>query len=145
MGKKLNMLFVLILSIGLVGFLSGCTYGSSITLYSNENNSNSKMSMTYKKFSGYKATDITVAEGEKVEVNVSIESKEGKLGLTILKKKDSKGGKEETVYEGKELPTSNFKVILDKTGDYNIKVTGEKSNGSYKITWDKVDDKMDDK
>lgn len=138
MGKKLKMLFVLILSIGLV---SGCTYGSSVTLYSNEDNSNSKMSMTYKKFSGYKATDITVDEGEKIEVSVNIESKEGKLGLTILKKKDNKGGKEETVYEGKELPTSDFKVILDKAGDYNIKVTGEKSNGSYKITWDKVDDK----
>ncbi len=136
--------YFLLAMITAVTFISGCTYGSGVTIGSVEVNTSSKMSMSYQKFSGYKATDIHLKEGEAVEISVDIVSKEGKIDLTIVKeanKNDEKSQKDETIYEGTDLPTSDFTVKIDKPGDYKITVTGDDHKGSYKISWDKEDKK----
>lgn len=141
MRKKTNFLLALIAAIALA---SGCTYGSGSSTGSVELNTFSRMSASYQKFNGYKTTDLHVKEGEAVEVSVNIVSKEGKLDFLIIKeadKKAEKNQKDETVYEENNLPTSDFKVILDKPGDYKITVTAKEHKGSYKITWDKADKK----
>ncbi len=132
------VLFTLILSLVLI---SGCTYGSYTTTGSIQISTLSKMSMSYKKFNGYKITELNIKEGEEYQVNVSIVSEEGKLGLTIALENDKKDRQDETIYKGSELPTSDFKVTLDKPGKYLIKVTGENHKGKFNITWDKVNEK----
>ncbi|OPX43456.1 hypothetical protein CLHUN_26030 [Ruminiclostridium hungatei] len=145
MKNRLMLLFAALLAIAAI---SGCTYGSGVTRGSVEVNTFSKMSMSYQKFSGYKTTKVKVGDGEAIEVSVAIVTTEGKLDLEISKKTDSgaanrteaeKGREEETIYQGTDLPTSDFKVKLDKPGNYEITVEGDEHKGSYKITWDKID------
>ncbi len=141
MNKKINLLLAIIFALF---FISGCTYGSGSSTGSVEINTFSKMSMSYQKFSGYKAAGLHVKEGEAVEVSVDIVSNKGKLDFTIVKKADKKDGKnqtDETVYQGNDLPTSEFKVTLDEPGDYKITVTAEEHKGSYKVTWHEADKK----
>jgi len=135
---KLNKLIFLIM-IFLLVLNSGCTYGNYTVTKSVAIDTFSKMYMSYKKFNGYKAAEINVKEGEQYQVNVSIVTKDGKLGLTIALKNDEKDKQDESIYEGNELPDCNFKITLDKPGKYIIKVTGEDHSGSYEITWNKVE------
>lgn len=128
MKKKIAILAVLLLTL----LLSGCTTGSYNTLWSTEINTFSKMSMNYKKFNGYKQTWIIVKEDEQRNVKADIVTEEGKLYLSIT----DKDGK--SFYQGNDLPTSSFTVVLDKKGEYKIKVSAENHKGSYKIIWDKV-------
>lgn len=125
----------LFLAILAIVTLSGCTYGSGSTLKSIENNTTTKMSMSYSKFNGYKITPIHVKKGGPINVNVNIVSKEGEIDMSITDEKDK------YIYQGKDIPTSSFSVTLDKEGDYKIRVDGKKHTGSYKITWGKADPK----
>ena len=141
MNKKTSLLLALIFALVLI---SGCTYGSGSSTGSLEINTLSRMSASYQKFSGYKTTDLHVKEGEALEVSVNIVSKKGKLDFIIIRKADKKtekNQKDETVYEKSDLPTSEFKVTLDKPGAYNITVTAEEHKGSYKVTWQEADKK----
>jgi hypothetical protein len=131
--RNRSLLFSLIILIIVV--LSGCTYGSYSSVGSVEINLPGKMSMSYSKFNGYKATPIHVKKGEPIDVNVNIVSKEGKINVSITDEKDK------YIYQGKDIPTSSFVVTLDKEGDYKIRVDGAKHSGSYKITWGKADPK----
>lgn len=124
--------YILLIIVSTIFLLSGCTYGSFSTLKSVEKNTFSMMSMSYERFNGYKATSVKVKEGNPIDVNVVIVSEKGKLNMSIA---DEDG---HSVYEGKDIPTSSFSVKLHKSGDYKIKVSGEKHSGSYKITWGKA-------
>ncbi len=146
--KKLSKLLFILFIVLSTTLINGCTYGSGTTSMSVEVNTGSKMSMSYKKFTGYKATKLSVEKDQTVEVEVDIVSEAGKLDLVIEKenKGDDEGeqekkGKPEKVYEGTDIPTSNFKVILEEPGKYIVKVTGDKHKGSYKITWEEHDKK----
>ncbi len=141
MNKKTGLLSALIFALA---FISGCTYGSGSSTGSVEINTFSRMSASYQKFSGYKTADLHVKEGETLEVSVNIVSKKGKLDFIIIRKADKKAEKnqkDETVYEKNDLPTSEFRVTLDKPGDYDITVTAEEHKGSYKVTWQEADKK----
>ncbi|WP_024831214.1 hypothetical protein [Ruminiclostridium josui] len=127
-----NKKHILLVIVSAIILLSGCTYGSYTSLKSVESNTSSMMSMRYERFNGYKATNIKVKEDNPIDVNFDIVSDKGKLNMSIT---DEEG---ESVYEGKEVPTSSFVVRLDKSGKYKLKVQGEKHSGSYKITWGKA-------
>ncbi len=128
----INKKYILLIIVSTIFLLSGCTYGSFTALKAVEKNAPSVMSMSYERFSGYKATSIKVKEGSPADVNVVIVSKKGKLDMTIT---DEKG---HSVYEGKDIPTSSFSVKIHESGEYKIKVSGKKHSGSYKITWGKA-------
>ena len=141
---KIWVTLTLILSLALI---SGCTYGSYSATKSVEISTFSKMSMSYEKFNGYKTSVFNIEEGEEFEVDVSIVSEEGKLGLTVVRETESEGDKKlkseesENIYQGKEIPTSDFKLHIDKPGKYKITVTGDNHKGKFNITWDKVNKK----
>lgn len=128
----INKKYILLIIVSTIFLLSGCTYGSFSAIKSFEKNTFSMMSMSYERFNGYKATSVKVKEGNPIDVNVVIVSEKGKLNMSIA------GEDGHSVYEGKDIPTSSFSVKLHKSGDYKIKVSGEKHSGSYKITWGKA-------
>lgn len=130
MKNKIKLLMTCILAIIMI---TGCTTGSFVTIGSIENNSSSKISMSYQKFDGYKSTKIHVNDGDQMEVSVDIVTEKGKLDLKITDENDK------TAYEGNDIPTSNFKVTLDKAGDYTITLNADNHKGSYKISWDKAE------
>lgn len=141
--RKKWVLFTIIIALALI---SGCTYGSYTTTGSIEVSTFSKMSMSYKKFNGYKTTELNIKEGEKYQVDVSVVTDEGRLGMTVVRE-EAKGDKKdnseegENIYKAEDIATSDFKINLDQPGKYKITVTGENHKGKFNITWDKVNKK----
>ena len=130
-----NKILILITCVLIFAVLSGCTTGSYLTVGSIQKNTSSSMSMSYYKFDGHKSTKIHVKEGEVIEVNVDIVTTKGKIDLSIVDEK------EQSVYQGTDIPTSTFIVSLDKAGDYELTVNAENHKGSYKISWGKSEQK----
>ncbi len=124
--KKVLILIVLIFTVSL---FPGCTTGSYTSVGSVQVNTLSSMSMSYHKFSGNRSTRIHVDEGKPVEVKVDIVTSAGKINLSII------DGEKKPVYEGTDIPTSDFTVKLDKAGDYTVTLTGKDHKGKYKISW----------
>ena len=124
--KKIS--YSLILIVILLG-LTGCSRNFTFELGSIESNTDTKMKMTYKRFDGVKDRTLTVKEGEPVEINVAIKTKDGTLNASIYNEDFDYS------YEGKDIPTSTFSVTLDEPGNYTIKVEGDMHEGSYSFTW----------
>lgn len=138
--KKL-ILFTLVV---LLTLISGCSYGNYTTTGAIQISTSSRMSMSYLKFDGYRTTEMNIKEGEKYQVDVSIVSEEGKLGLTVVRENEAKDDNKasnkdsEIIYQAEDIATSDFKINLDQPGKYKITVTGENHKGKFKITWEKV-------
>ncbi|NLJ30288.1 MAG: hypothetical protein GX424_01560 [Clostridiales bacterium] len=115
----------------LIILMAGCTRGSFITIKSHENNTPTSMSMSYEKFSGSKLKTISLDEPSDVSVVVSTES--GSLDISITDKDGY------SYYAGTDIPSSSFRVSLDKQGKYEITVNADNHKGSYNISWDKTD------
>lgn len=122
----------LVLCMMMVFQLVGCTSGSYSVLLANEKNTSNSISMKYSKFNGYKQTTLTLKENETVDVSVDIVTSEGHLDLSIIDEN------EQSAYQGTDIPTSSFKVTLDKAGKYKIKVSADNHSGSYAISWKTV-------
>lgn len=112
---------------------SGCTRSSQVVLTATEDNSPTRFSMTYSRFSGFKETEITVKEGAPVEVNVDIVTESGQLDAWIGRK-DSDADRP---YIGNDIPTTAFSVTLAEPGTYVLHVEGRKHTGSYAFDWGK--------
>ncbi|MDD3173652.1 MAG: hypothetical protein PHF63_08335 [Herbinix sp.] len=121
-----KLLVIPLLLIILLG-LSGC---SSFEIGAIESNASHKMSASYYRLSGTKETkQLTVAEGETIDVSVDIVTKKGALDAYIYKDEDNYD------YEGHDIPTSSFTVTLTEPGDYTIRVKADKHKGSYSFSW----------
>lgn len=130
MMKKISVLYLVII---VMLVFSGCTRGSQVTVMSKEHNTSTMMSMTYKKFSGYKETNVTVKEGEPVKIDVNIVTKDGTISAYIAKDDD----KTDCSYEGNDIQTSTFTITLSDPGKYTIRVDAKNHSGSYEFSWEK--------
>jgi len=116
--------------VGLSVFLTACAQsGSYVTVLSKESNTPTSMSMSYQKFSGYKARTITL-DRDAPEIRVEIETQAGWLGLAVT------GEDGKVYYLGSELPTSSFTVKTDRPGKVELKVEAKDHKGSYRISWE---------
>ncbi|MHC1750622.1 MAG: hypothetical protein AB9856_20315 [Cellulosilyticaceae bacterium] len=128
--KKIFLISVLVAMLLVVG---GCTKGSSFILSGDETNTPTQMAMTYKRFSGFKQTDIKVKKGEPLTVKVGIVTQKGHLDAYIAKDNDLQNCQ----YQGTNLSTSSFEVTLTEEGTYTIRVDANKHTGSYSFSWEK--------
>lgn len=94
-----------------------------------EANSPTSLSMVYDQFTGRKEAQITVSPGKPVEVAVHILTENGSIDTYIVK---SSG---EASYEGRDIPTSSFMVLLQEPGTYTIGVEAKNHAGSYSFSW----------
>lgn len=115
-----------------VFLLTGCTVDSSFVVGAVEKNTSTQMSMSYRKFDGYKQRKFEVKEGAPVIVSVEIETESGNLDAYIAKD----NSKEDAVYEGHDIPDSSFTVTVSEPGEYTIRVEGEDHSGSYSFSWE---------
>lgn len=120
--KKAGLLFLLLLA--LLG-LGGCSFQFG---YSG-NNSTHEMSGSYYKFSGDKDKEITLEEGETLDILVDIVTKEGIIDVSIM------DDNEVYIYEGNDLQTTSFTVTLSEPGEYTLKVEAKDHKGSFSLTW----------
>ena len=121
--KKIMLLILVIL----FGF-SGCSKGSTFSLFSFENNTSHKMSASYYFRSGTKEKVITVKD-EAITINADIVTEEGSLDVFIYDEND------QYIYEGYDLQSTSFSITLSNPGKYTIKVVADKHKGSYKFEW----------
>lgn len=112
-------------------YIVGCTKGSFVVLSGEENNTSTQMIMKYKKFTGYKETQIKVQEGEIINVSVAFVTDSGSLDAYIAKDND----KSNAIYSGNDVTTSSFTVALKEAGTYTLRVDGDKHSGSYSFRW----------
>ena len=133
MYKKMrkNYLLIIIFVALAMSIVTGCTKGSGMIKNGNELNTSTKMSMVYDKFTGYKESQIKVIEGQPVEVNVSIVTEKGSIDAYIAKDNN----RENSSYEGHDIPTSEFSVTLKEQGVYTIRVDTKSHSGSYSFSW----------
>lgn len=111
--------------------VSGCSsVGSYSFIKSHENSDDNYWNVSYEKFNGYKQREITLAgEGEHT-FTIEIETNSGALSLSI---KDAEGT---SFYNGNEMPSSSFLVIVDKEGKYVIRLDADNHAGSFDIKWE---------
>ena len=127
--KKINKIIcILSLSISILGCNAGGTY-SPVKLQ-NADSGDSYMEMKYKSFDGYRYKKIQASKGEKLNLNIDVNTQKGKLKVLVLNKNNKKiysiTNPEEEV---------NKDIEIDKDGKYTIKIEGKKHDGSFCVKW----------
>lgn len=122
---------IIMATLSLAAITGGCAFGGGITIGSVEQNTPTKMSMSYSKFDGYRKTTIKVEENQPVTVMVAIVSEKGSLDAYIALDNDQAI----TAYEGHNIPTSSFVVTLNEPGNYTLRVDANDHKGSYAFNW----------
>jgi len=116
-------------------FLIGCSGGSYRTVMSSENSTNNGTEMTYSSFKGSKFTSLKLKQGDILDLDAQVVTREGNLTISFIDESNKELVK---IENPKEPVKKNIKV--DKDGTYKIKVEGN-HKGSYKINWNvKADD-----
>lgn len=128
--RRPNRLPLLLLLLAML-VASGCTRSSQIVLMATEDNTPTRLSMTYSRFTGFKETEFTVKDGTTIEVKADIVTESGRLDARIARK----DAPDEYLYMGNDIPTSAFIVTLKDPGTYILHVEGKDHTGSYKFDW----------
>ncbi|MBM7872156.1 major membrane immunogen (membrane-anchored lipoprotein) [Clostridium pascui] len=127
--KKFKSKIMILINALIILFLVGCSGGSYKSTNSIENNTKNSMEMSYSSFDGHKFNSIKLKEGDELNLNIEIVTKEGTLKITLVDKNDNELFK---IENPNELISKKIKIEKDST--YKLKVEG-KHKGSYKITW----------
>jgi hypothetical protein len=85
----------------------------------------SRLIMEYKVLNTTDSQTLELLEGDKVDF--AIVSDSGKVGI-VFQKEGS-----DPVYEGNDIPTSAFQVVISEAGSYTVSVTGKNAKGSVSI------------
>lgn len=70
--------------------------------------------------------ELVMEEGESIEI--SIEKESGSISLLVQKES------EDSVYQGDDVDTGEFEVIISEAGTYTLSVTGKKAKGHVVFT-----------
>ena len=128
--RKYYFIIIMVIAISM-SIVTGCTKGTGMIKNGNELNTPTKMSMVYEKFTGSRVSQIKVVEGQPVEVNISIVTEKGSIDAYIAKDNN----RDNSSYEGEDIPTSSFTVTLEEEGTYTIRVDAKNHSGSYSFSW----------
>ena len=71
-----------------------------------------------------------VPSGKTGEIHVTIHTESGKLDLQIYQDES------DPVYRGSDLGSADFRVILDKEGEYTVRVEAEDFVGEYEFRFE---------
>lgn len=74
-----------------------------------------------------KKRSFQVGENETVKIRVSVEKRDGVLNVYIAKD----GDKENAIYKGEDITTSEFIVSAKEAGDYIIWIEADNFEGEY--------------
>lgn len=128
--KKFKSKVMILINTLMILFLVGCSGGSYKSINSIESNTNNSMEMSYSSFDGHKFNSIKLRQGDELNLNIEVITKEGTLKITLVDKNDNELFKVENPKE-----PINKTIKIEKDSTYKIKVEG-KHKGSYKISWD---------
>lgn len=114
--------------------ITACSNDSTTLYKSSEFRTNNSVSIKYERLNGIldepEDEPITVYDDETCTFKFDITTESGKLDISI----EDENGK--VVYNKVEVPTSNFKFIVDKAGEYIVYFEAENHKGGFKLVWE---------
>jgi len=131
--KVIVIFFAICIVISLAISIGITKFGAkgNMKIMSVENNTFNGMNGSYKYFNGAETRKIKLKKGDILNIDFSSEVSKGKLYISILDEKGEVIKTLESNTEGNET----IKANNDKT--ITIRIQGEKTKGSYDISWDK--------
>lgn len=124
--KIILPIIILLLTI----FLIGCSGSGNLSIMSVQKSTSNSMNMSYASFNGKKSTSLTLKNGDKLVLNVTITTKAGNLKVTVT---DEANKELYNIENPKKTVTKT--IDISKYGTYKIQVEG-KHSGSFNISWD---------
>lgn len=85
--------------------------------------------MDYKVFNTTDSQTLELAAGD--VVNCEVISNSGSIDIVLQK------SKEEPIYNGTNISTATFQIVIEESGKYSVSVTGNHAKGSVHITTNK--------
>lgn len=70
---------------------------------------------------------FSVEDGKPCQVEITVKKQSGTLNIRIEKDEDRK-----LIYQGKDLPSSQFTVIAEKAGEYTVTIEAKDFVGEYR-------------
>ena len=120
--KALTLLSVFLLLL----FLFGCTKEEQ-SRPMNVDIITSADGKTYTVKNGCEKVHFSVGDGKPCQVEISVKKQSGTLTLRI-----EKNGEEKPIYQGTDLPSSQFTVTADEAGEYTVTVEANDFIGEYR-------------
>ena len=124
--------YVILTMLGFILLFAGCSNETETIIGGVEDNSSTRLSMSYDTFTGYRESIIRVSENQQVVVRVDIETESGRINAYIAKDNDL----DNSTYQGNEIKTSSFTVNLKESGEYTLRIDANKHVGSFTFSWD---------
>lgn len=119
----MRKLTLFLLSIILLFSLAAC---SNISQFDGSRTGNdSRLIMEYSVLNSTDSQDFVLTEGDILVFDIVSESG----SVSIVLQMDG----ETAIYQGNDVPTSSFEVVVPKTGSYKCSVTGKQAKGSISI------------
>lgn len=103
--------------------------GSFTTIMSIELNTKNSMRMYYHSFSGNKYTSLNLKKGDKLILNVSVNTKQGNLKVSL-----DNGNNKELFSTENPKKTVTKTININETDNYKLQVSG-KHKGSFYVKW----------
>ncbi|MBV4421679.1 hypothetical protein [Clostridium tyrobutyricum] len=103
--------------------------GSFTTIMSIELNTKNSMRMYYHSFSGNKYTSLNLKKGDKLILNVSVNTKQGNLKVSL-----DNGNNKELFSTENPQKTVTKTININETDNYKLQVSG-KHKGSFYVKW----------
>lgn len=82
---------------------------------------------TYTVKNGSEKGHFSVKDGKPCQVEITVNKQSGTLHIRIERDEDRK-----SIYQGKDLPSSQFTVIAEEDGDYTVTVEAKNFVGEYR-------------
>lgn len=131
MKKLFKRLFPALLLCLLLITVCACQADKFVTVACISKNTSTEKSATYSRFDGTRSYTFTVKEGETCTIKVSFTTEGGKISASIYEKENP----EKHLYEGNDIPTSEFTVNIEESGKYVIRLEAEDHEGGYSFLW----------
>ena len=106
-------------------FLTGCGFHQP-TYNGNRISNENQFVLEYSVMNTTETHTFKLTEGDKIETEIV--SDEGEVSVEI-----GQSG-QEPVYQGNQISTGTFQVVIKESGNYQITVTGKKAKGSVNFT-----------
>ncbi|WP_058953315.1 hypothetical protein [Clostridium tyrobutyricum] len=123
------VLLVILIAFSIRYFSISSGRGSFTTIMSIELNTKNSMRMYYHSFSGNKYTSLNLKKGDKLILNVSVNTKQGNLKVSL-----DNGNNKELFSTENPQKTVTKTININETDNYKLQVSG-KHKGSFYVKW----------
>ena len=133
---KLSKLYLFVISIIILlstCVLSSCNEDTSTKVGYLGSSAGNQVRASYELFDGTEKKTFRAEKGDRLEFSYTSEVKEGRLEFKIY---DPNG---DTLATFKAGTTGIIPLLIKKTGRHTIEIIGKKTEGSFSITWRKLE------